>query len=120
MLSQPRKISSPCSSSRAVRGVVVEHRQPGAHAVLYPADVLGVDLVIGQLVDDVLSHAGIIYQADKRGAQFHVGNVLHNVAAHTAVHLFHTAGIASARDIGGEGIALDVHKNSSDDYDSHR
>ena len=35
------------------------------------------------------------------------------------MHLLNAAGIASARNISGKGIALDVHKNSSDDYDSH-
>ena len=37
----------------------------------------------------------------------------------TAMHLFNAAGVPSAGDVGGEGIALDVHENCADDYDSH-
>ena len=35
------------------------------------------------------------------------------------MHLFNAAGIPSAGDVGGEGIALDVYENCADDYDSH-
>ena len=35
------------------------------------------------------------------------------------MHLFNAAGVPSAGDVGGEGIALDVHENCADDYDSH-
>ena len=37
----------------------------------------------------------------------------------TAMHLFNAAGVPSAGDVGGEGIALDVYENCADDYDSH-
>ena len=100
--------------------VVVKDGQPGAHAVRHALDVLGVHLVVLQLVDDVLAHAGVVHQADEGGPQLHVGNVLHHIAAHAAVHLLDAAGIAPARDVGGKGVALDIHKNGSDDYDAHK
>ena len=99
--------------------VVVKDSQPGAHTIRYRPDVLRVDLVGLQLVDDILADAGVVYQTDERGPQLHIGNVLRHVAAHTAVHLLYPAGIPSARDIGGEGIALDVHKHRANYNDSH-
>ena len=99
--------------------VVVKDGQPGAHAVRHPLDVLGVHLVVGQLVDDVLPKAGFIHQPHKGGPQLHVGNVLRHVPAHAAVHLLHPPGIPPAGDVGGERIALDVHKNCTEYNDSH-
>ena len=75
--------------------------------------------MFGQLVDNVLAGAGVIHQADESGAQLHIGDVLRHVPAHTAMHLFNAAGVPSAGDVGGEGIALDVYENCADDYDSH-
>ena len=100
--------------------VVVKNGQPCAHAVRLFLDKAGVDLVPCQLVDDVLSHAGVIHQTHKGGAQLYVGDILHHVAAYTAVYLLDASGVAPAGDIGGKGIALDIHKNSSDDYDAHK
>ncbi len=65
--------------------------QPGAHAVRYLFDEPGIDLVSGQLVDDILTGAGFIHKADKGGAQLYIGNILHHVAAHSAVYLLHSA-----------------------------
>ena len=76
--------------------------------------------MVAQLVDDILAHAGVVHQTHKGGAQLHIGDVLHDVAAHTTVYLLDPAGVAPARDVGGKGVPLDVHKNGSDDYDSHR
>ena len=100
--------------------IVVKNGQPCAHAVRHFLDKAGVDLVPCQLVDDVLSHAGVVHQTHKGGAQLHIGNILHHVAAHAAVYLLDASGVAPAGDIGGKGIALDIHKNSSDDYDAHK
>ena len=109
----------PLGDGGADVAVVVKDSQPGAHTIRYRPDVLRVDLVGLQLVDDILADAGVIYQTDERGPQLHIGNVLRHVAAHTAVHLLYPAGIPSARDIGGEGIALDVHKHRANYNDSH-
>ena len=100
--------------------IVVKDGQPCAHTVRLFLDKAGVHLVLCQLVDDVLSHAGVVHQTHKGGAQFHVGNILHHVAAYAAVYLLDASGVAPAGDIGGKGIALDIHKNSSDDYDTHK
>ena len=99
--------------------VVVKDGQPGTHAIGDLLDVSGVDLVVVQFIDDVLTHAGIVHQTHEGGAQLHIGDVLRHVPAHTAMHLFNAAGVPSAGDVGGEGIALDVHENCADDYDSH-
>ena len=109
----------PLGDGRVDVAVVVEDGQPCAHAVGDFLDVSGVDLVVVQLVDDVLPHAAVIHKAHEGGAQLHVGNVLRHVPAHAAVHLLHPPGVPSAGDVGGERIALDVHKNCADDYDSH-
>ena len=101
MPSQSAKISSPfsfnnCGQRRRVGplrdggadiAVVVEHGQPGTHAVRHALDVAGVDLVPGQLVNDVLAGAGVVHQTDEGGAQLNIGNVLRHVAADTAVYL---------------------------------
>ena len=100
--------------------IVVKDGQPCAHTVRLFLDKAGVHLVLCQLVDDVLSHAGVVHQTHKGGAQLHVGNILHHVAAYAAVYLLNASGVAPAGDIGGKGIALDIHKNSSDDYDTHK
>ena len=100
--------------------VVVKDGQPGAHAVRDAPDVLSVHLVVFQLVDDVLPHAGVIHQTDKGGAQLHIGDVLGHIAAHAAVHLLDAPGVAAARDISRKGVALDIHKNSSEYDDSHK
>ena len=47
--------------------------------------------VVVQLVDDVLTHAGVVHQTHKGGAQLHIGDVLRHVPAHTAMHLFNAA-----------------------------
>ena len=99
--------------------VVVKDGQPGTHAIRDLLDVPGVDLVVVQFIDDVLTHAGVVHQTHEGGAQLHIGDVLRHVPAHTAMHLFNAAGVPSAGDVGGEGIALDVHENCADDYDSH-
>ncbi len=75
--------------------------------------------MIFQLVDHILSHAGVVHQAHKGGAQLHIGDILHHVAAHSAVYLLYPAGVAPARNIGGKGVPLDINKNS-DDYDAHK
>ena len=72
-----------------------------------------------QLVDHILSHAGVVHQTDKGRAQLYIGDILHHVAAHSAVYLLNAAGIAPARNIGGKGIAFDIHKNSTERNDSH-
>ena len=100
--------------------IVVKDGQPCAHTVRLFLDKAGVHLVLCQLVDDVLSHAGVVHQTHKGGAQLHVGNILHHVAAYAAVYLLDASGVAPAGDIGGKGIALDIYKNSSDDYDAHK
>ena len=41
--------------------VVVKDGQPGTHAIGDLLDVSGVDLVVVQLVDDVLAHAGVVH-----------------------------------------------------------
>ena len=99
--------------------VVVKDGQPGTHAVRHALDVLGVHLVVLQLVDHILSHAGVVHQTDKGRAQLYIGDILHHVAAHSAVYLLNAAGIAPARNIGGKGIAFDIHKNSTEHNDSH-
>ena len=109
----------PLGDGRVDVAVVVEDGQPCAHAVGDFLDVSGVDLVVVQFVDDVLPHAAVIHKAHEGGAQLHVGNVLRHIPAHAAVHLLHPPGVPSAGDVGGERIALDVHKNCADDYDSH-
>ena len=72
-----------------------------------------------QLADNILPRAAVVHKADKGRAQLHVGDILGHIAADAAVHLLDTARVAPARDIGGQRIPLDVHKNSADDYDSH-
>ena len=72
-----------------------------------------------QLVDHILSHAGVVHQTDKGRAQLYIGDILHHIAAHPAVYLLNAAGIAPARNIGGKGIAFDIHKNSTEHNDSH-
>ena len=99
--------------------VVVKDGQPGAHAVRDTADVLCVHLVVFQFVDDILPHAGVIHQTDEGGAQLHIGDILGHIAAHAAVHLLDTSGVAATRDISRKGVALDIHKNSSEYDDSH-
>ena len=100
--------------------VVVKDGQPGAHAVRHTQDVAGVHLMIFQLVDHILSHAGVVHQTDKGRTQLYIGDILHHIAAHTAMHLFNAPGVASAGNVGRQGIPLDIHKNSSDDYDAHK
>ena len=74
----------------------------------------------GQLVNDVLTGAGVVHQTDEGGAQLDIGNVLRHVAADAAVYLLDPARVAPARDIGGQRIPLDVHKNRTDDYNAHK
>ena len=74
----------------------------------------------GQLVNDVLAGAGVVHQTDEGGAQLDIGNVLRHVAADAAVDLLDPARVAPARDIGGQRIPLDVHKNRTDDYNAHK
>ena len=74
----------------------------------------------GQLVNDVLAGAGVVHQTDEGGAQLDIGNVLRHVAADAAVYLLDPARVAPARDIGGQRIPLDVHKNRTDDYNAHK
>ena len=73
----------------------------------------------GQLVNDVLAGAGVVHQTDEGGAQLNVGNVLRHVAADAAVDLLDPARVAPARDVGGQWIPLDVHKDCTDDYNAH-
>ena len=74
----------------------------------------------GQLVNDVLTGAGVVHQTDEGGAQLNIGNVLRHVAADAAVYLLDPARVAPARDIGGQRIPLDVHKDRTDDYNAHK
>ena len=73
--------------------------------------------MFGQLVDNVLAGAGVIHQADESGA--HIGNILGHIAADAAVDLLDPAGVAPARDVGGQRIAFNIHKHRTDDYDTH-
>ena len=109
----------PLGDGGADIAVVVKHGQPGAHAVRYFFDVSGIDLVLSQLVDNVLARACVVHQADKGGPQLHIGNILCHVAAHAAVDLLDPARVASAGNVGGERIPLDIHKHRTDDYDTH-
>ena len=100
--------------------LVVEHRQPGAHAIRGGQDIIGVDLVIFQLAHHAGPQAGVVHQAHKGGTQLHVGDVLHHVAADAAGDLLHPAHIAPAGDIGGRGISLDVHENGAQHHNTHK
>ena len=66
-----------------------------------------------ELSDDVRARARLVDKADKRRPQLNIGDILDDVAAHAAVHLHHAACVAPAGNIGREGIALDIDKNSA-------
>ena len=83
--------------------LIIEHSQPGAHAVRHALDIAGVHLVARQFINNILPCASVIHQAYKGGAQLHVGDILRHIAAHTAVYLFYPPGVAPARNIGGKG-----------------
>ena len=72
-----------------------------------------------QLVDHILSHAGVVHQTDKGRAQLYIGDILHHIAAHAAVYLLNAPGVASAGNVCRQGIAFDIHKNSTEHNDSH-
>ena len=99
--------------------LIIEHSQPGAHAVRHALDIAGVHLVARQFINHILPCASVIHQAYKGGAQLHVGDILRHIAAHTAVYLFYPPGVAPARNIGGKGVPLDINKNCADDNDPH-
>ena len=121
LLQQPgqRRGVGPLGDGGADIAVIVKHGQPCAHAVRHAPDVPGIDLVSGQLVDDILTGAGFIHKADKGGAQLHIGNILGHIAADAAVYLLDPACVAPARYVGGQRIPLNIHKNSTDHNNTH-
>ena len=99
--------------------VVVEHGQPGTHAVRNGHHIVAVDLVIAQLFEHGVAHGRIVYDAQICRSQFHIGNVLHDIARHTAVNIFHAANIASVGDVIILRETLDIHKCCTNDQNAH-
>ena len=98
---------------------MIKDRQPGSHTVRHLPDKAGIHLVVVQLTHHIASDGRIIHQAHKGGPQLAVGNILRHVSGNTAVDLLHTACIASRGNVIPLRVSFDVHKNRSDDNNSH-
>ena len=97
----------------------VEHCQPHTHAVWNDADIVGVDLVLSQLADDLLALGAPVHQTHEGGAQLHIGDILRHIAAHAAVDKLNGPGVAPGRQIQVVRKALDIHEDGTHDYDRH-
>ena len=99
--------------------VVIKNRQPGSHAIRNPGDIIRIDLVAAEPVDHIPAGSAGIHHADKGRPEFHVGNIFRHIPADAAVGLHHTPHIPAAGNIAGKGIALDIHKNGTEDDHAH-
>ena len=99
--------------------VIVKNGQPRTDAVGSFANIIHIYFVAFQLAHHILPGAGFVHQAQKRGPQLTVGHVLCHIAANAAMNLLHSAHIAPGGIEGGFRISLNVHKNGTNDNNSH-
>ena len=95
--------------------MLVQYRQPHAHALGRGHHVGGVDAQRRQAVLHVAAQGGVVHHADKLRLEAHVRQVLRHVAAHPAGHHLNVADVRALRVIGPQGKALDIHKDRTDD-----
>jgi hypothetical protein len=80
---------------------------------------MGIDSMLPEAGQDVISRAAGINQGQENRFQAQVAQVLCYIPADAAVHIPDFSGVPASRDIGAGRIPLDIHKDGTDDDDTH-
>ena len=99
--------------------VVVKHGEPGAHSVGHFPDQASIHSVLRQARQHIFPGTVGIHQGKEYRIEPQVAQVFRDIPADAAMDVTDLSGVAPAGDIGAGGVALDIHKDASNDYNTH-